>query len=368
MKTLAAVVTEIGKPLSLMELDIEDPRDDEILVRIVATGVCHTDLVVQAGMLPVPMPVTLGHEGAGVVEKIGSKVSKVKPGDHVVLSFNSCGSCASCSDKEPAYCYEFMPRNFGATREDGTTALSKENSPVHSNFFGQSSFATFSLCRELNAVKVPKTVDLSLLGPLGCGILTGAGAVINALPVKKGSSFVVFGTGSVGLSSVMAAQIQGASTIIAIDLNGDRLEMASKLGATHTFNPNETTDLVENIIELTTHGVTAALDTTGLPDVIRDAVLCLAPRGTCGILGACPPDFEVKLNELHFFSGGRKLIGIVEGSAYPDTLIPKLINYFEEGLFPFDRLVKFYDFEHINQAIEDSEKGKTIKAIVRMQN
>jgi aryl-alcohol dehydrogenase len=164
----------------------------------------------------------------------------------------------------------------------------------------------------------------------------------------------------------MAAQIQGASTIIAIDLNDDRLEMARELGATHTFNPNKTTDLVEKIIELTTHGVAAALDTTGLPDVIRDAVLCLAPRGACGILGACPPDFEVKLNEFHFFSGGRKLIGIVEGSAYPDTMIPKLINYFEEGQFPFDRLIKFYDFEHINQAIEDSENGKTIKAIVRM--
>ena len=368
MKTLAAVVTEIGKPLSLMELDIEDPRDDEILVRVVASGVCHTDLVVQAGMLPVPIPVILGHEGAGVVEKIGSKVSKVKPGDHVVMSFNSCGACESCNEKEPAYCYEFMPRNFGATREDGTTALSIENSPVHSNFFGQSSFATFSICRELNVVKVPKTVDLSLLGPLGCGILTGAGAVINALPVKKGSSFLVFGTGSVGLSSVMAAQIQGASTIIAIDLNEDRLEVARELGATHTFNPHNTTDLVDKIIELTTHGVNAALDTTGLPDVIRDAVLCLAPRGSCGILGACPPDFEVTINELHFFTGGRKLIGIVEGSAYPDAMIPKLINYFEEGRFPFDRLIKFYDFEHINQAIEDSEKGKTIKAIVRMQN
>ena len=366
MKTLAAVATEIGKPLSLMELDIEDPRDDEILVRVVASGICHTDLVVQAGMLPVPMPVILGHEGSGVVEKIGSKVSKVKPGDHVVLSFNSCGSCESCRENEPAYCYEFMPRNFGATREDGTTALSMKNSPVHSNFFGQSSFASFSICRELNAVKVPKTVDLSLLGPLGCGILTGAGAVINALPVKKGSSFLVFGAGSVGLSSVMAAQIQGASTIIAIDLNDDRLEMARELGATHIFNPNKTTDLVEKIIELTTHGVTAALDTTGLPDVIRDAVLCLAPRGSCGILGACPPDFEITINELHFFSGGRKLIGIIEGSAYPDTMIPKLINYFEEGRFPFDRLIKFYDFENINQAIVDSETGKTIKAIVRM--
>ena len=368
MKTTAAVVTEIGKPLSLLELDIEDPRDDEILVRLVATGVCHTDLVVQAGMLPAPIPVVLGHEGAGVVDKVGSKVSKVKPGDHVVLSFNSCGSCESCNEQEPAYCYEFMPRNFGATREDGTTALSLKNTPVHSNFFGQSSFATFAICRELNAVKVNKEVDLSLLGPLGCGILTGAGAVMNALPVKAGSSYAVFGTGSVGLSSVMAAKIEGASTIIAIDLNDDRLKMARELGATHTFNPNKTTDLVEKIIELTTHGVSASLDTTGLPDVIRDAVLCLVPRGTCGILGACPPDFEIKLNELHFFAGGRKLVGIVEGSAYPDTLIPKLINYFKDGQFPFDRLIKFYDFKNINQAIEDSEKGKTIKAVVRMDN
>ena len=366
MKTTAAVVTEIGKPLTLLELDLEDPRDDEILVRIVATGICHTDLVVQAGMLPAPIPVVLGHEGAGIVEKVGSGISKVKQGDHVVLSFNSCGSCKSCDEKEPAYCYEFMPYNFGSTREDGTTALSLQNSPVHSNFFGQSSFATFALCREVNAVKVNKRIDISLLGPLGCGILTGAGAVMNALPVKAGSSFVVFGTGSVGLSSIMAAKIEGASIIIAIDLNDDRLKIARELGATHTFNPSTTTNIVEQILELTTHGVSVALDTTGLPDVIRDAVLCLAPRGSCGILGACPPDFEITLNELHFFAGGRKLVGIVEGSAYPDTMIPKLINYFEEGQFPFDRLIKFYDFKDINQAIEDSEKGHTIKAIVRM--
>lgn len=367
MKARAAVVTEIGKPLSFMDLDIEDPRDDEILVRIVASGVCHTDLVVQAGMLPVPMPVVLGHEGSGVVEKIGSKVTKVKPGDHVVMSFNSCGTCESCEDKEPAYCYEFMPRNFGGVRADGTTALSTQDSPVHGNFFGQSSFATMSMCRELNVVKVPKTVDLNLLGPLGCGILTGAGAVMNALPVNPGSSFVVFGTGSVGLSTIMAAKIEGASTIIAVDLNDDRLAVARELGATHSFNPSKTTDLVGKIIELTTHGVNTALDTTGLPDVIRDAVLCLAPRGTCGILGACGPDSEIMLNELHFFSGGRKLVGIVEGSAYPDTMIPKLIKYFEDGKFPFDRLVEFYDFDQINQAIVDSEAGKTIKAIVRMR-
>ena len=209
MKITAAVVTEIGKPLSLLELDIEEPRVDEVLVRLVATGVCHTDLVVQAGMLPVPIPVVLGHEGAGIVEKVGSKVSKLKPGDHVVLSFNSCGSCESCNEQEPAYCYEFMPYvTLAAAREDGTTALSLKNTPVHSNFFGQSSFATFAICRELNAVKVNKEVDLSLLGPLGCGILTGAGAVMNALPVKAGSSFAVFGAGSVGLSSIMAAKIR----------------------------------------------------------------------------------------------------------------------------------------------------------------
>ncbi|MEJ1990258.1 MAG: NAD(P)-dependent alcohol dehydrogenase [Maritimibacter sp.] len=333
MKIKAAVAREAGSDLSIEELDLEDPRDDEILVKVVATGVCHTDLVVMAGHLPTPMPAVLGHEGAGIVEKVGSAVTKVKPGDHVVMTFNSCGGCPSCHEHEPAYCYEFFPRNFFATRPDGTVAISKEGESIHSNFFGQSSFATYALCHSVNVVKVPETAQLDLLGPLACGIQTGAGAVMNALKVKDGKSFVVFGAGSVGLSAVMAAKASGASTIVAVDLNDSRLEKAKELGATHVVNASS------------------------------DGV---APRGTCAILGAPMPESEISVDNTDFMSFGKKLIGVVEGASQPDTFIPELIALWQAGKFPFDKLVSFYDFDDINQAVHDSHAGTAIKPIVKM--
>jgi aryl-alcohol dehydrogenase len=366
MEIKAAIAREQGGQLSIESLTLEAPRSHEILVRVVATGVCHTDLVVLAGHLPTPFPVVLGHEGAGVVEQVGSGITKVKPGDHVVMTYNSCGVCPSCSDHASSYCHEFFPRNFFATRADGTSALSSDGAPVHGNFFGQSSFASHALCHEVNVVKVADSLPLELLGPLACGIQTGAGAVMNALKVTVGQSLVVFGTGSVGLSAVMAAKVVGAPTIIAVDMNNDRLAMARELGATHTINPGQE-KATGKVMAITDFGVNFALDTTGLPPVIRDAVECLAPRGTCGILGAPAPETEIVLDETHFMSGGRRLMGIVEGDANPDTFIPMLAELYAKGLFPFDRLVQFYDLDQINQAIEDSKSGKTIKPIIRMQ-
>ncbi len=366
MEIKAAVAHEQGKPLTVESVNLEPPRAHEILVRVVATGVCHTDLVVLAGHLPTPFPVVLGHEGAGVVEQVGSGITKVKPGDHVVMTYNSCGVCPSCSDHASSYCHEFFPRNFFAVRADGTSALSREGDSIHGNFFGQSSFATHALCHETNVVKVSTDLPLDLLGPLACGIQTGAGAVMNALKVTAGRSLVVFGTGSVGLSAVMAAKVVGASTIIAVDMNDERLTMAGQLGATHSINPGRH-NVTERIMEITGFGVDFALDTTGLPSVIKDAVESLAPRGTCGILGAPAPETQIVLDETHFMSGGRRLIGIVEGDANPDTFIPMLADLYAKGLFPFDRLVKFYDLDQINQAIADSESGQTIKPIIRMQ-
>jgi aryl-alcohol dehydrogenase len=366
MEIKAAVAREQGGALTIESVNLEQPRDHEILVRVVATGVCHTDLVVLAGHLPTPFPVVLGHEGAGVVEQVGSGITKVKPGDHVVMTYNSCGVCPSCSDHASSYCHEFFPRNFFAVRPDGSSALSSDGAMVHGNFFGQSSFATHALCHEANVVKVSESLPLELLGPLACGIQTGAGAVMNALKVTAGKSVVVFGTGSVGLSAVMAAKVVGAPTIIAVDMNDERLEMARELGATHTINPGQQ-KATEKVMEITGFGVDFALDTTGLPPVIRDAVECLAPRGTCGILGAPAPETEIVLDETHFMSGGRRLVGIVEGDANPDTFIPMLAELYAKGLFPFDRLVKFYNLDQINEAIEDSESGKTIKPIIRMQ-
>jgi aryl-alcohol dehydrogenase len=362
----AAVARDQGGSLTIENISLEPPRSHEILVRVVATGVCHTDLVALAGHLPTPFPVVLGHEGAGVVEQVGSGISKVKPGDHVVMTYNSCGVCPSCSDHASSYCHEFFPRNFFAMREDETSALSQDGALIHGNFFGQSSFATHAICHETNVVKVSEELPLELLGPLACGIQTGAGAVMNALKVTAGRSIIVFGTGSVGLSAVMAAKVVGASTIIAVDMNDDRLTMASELGATHTINPGAH-NATEKVMEITGFGVNYALDTTGLPAVIRNAVESLAPRGTCGILGAPAPETEIVLDETHFMSGGRRLVGIVEGDANPDTFIPMLADLYAKGLFPYDRLVKYYDLSQINEAIEDSKSGQTIKPIIRMQ-
>lgn len=367
MKIKAAVCRTPRAPLTIETLDLEDPRDTEIRVRVVATGVCHTDMVVRDGLLPTPQPVVLGHEGAGIVEQIGKSVTKVAVGDHVVMTFNSCGHCPSCSDNAAAYCHEFFPRNFFATRADGSSPLSKDGAPVHGNFFGQSSFATHALCHERNIVKVPKDAPLELLGPLACGVQTGAGAVINALQVRAGSSFAVFGAGSVGLSAVMAARVVGATTIVAVDVNDARLAFAREVGATHAINSRHE-NVIEAMQKLPGGGLNFALDTTGLGAVIRSAVMCLAPRGTCGVLGASPLGSEITLDEVHFMSGGRRLIGIVEGESVPDLFIPMLVELQAQGRFPFDKMVKFYSLEQINEAIHDSEAGHTIKPVLRISS
>jgi Zn-dependent alcohol dehydrogenases, class III len=365
MQITAAVAREKGGDFTLETLHLEAPRESEVLVRVVATGVCHTDMVVRDGHLPTPMPVVLGHEGSGIVEQVGTGVTKVAPGDPVVMTFNSCGHCPSCNEHEPAYCHEFFPRNFFAARADGSSALSRDGEVIHGNFFGQSSFASHAICHQQNVVKVPNDIDLALLGPLACGIQTGAGAVINALRLKPGKSFAVFGAGSVGLSALMAAKAEGASIIVAIDTNDERLAFAKTVGATHSFNPTRD-DVSTALIALTGYGIDYALDTTGIPAVMRSAVDSLAPRGACGILGASPMGTELTLDEVHFMSGGRRLVGIVEGSANPDEFIPRLIDMYRQGKFPFDCMVRFYPFAEINAAIRDSETGKTIKPIVRI--
>jgi aryl-alcohol dehydrogenase len=364
VKITAAVARTAGAPLVIETLDIEEPRAGEVLVRVVGAGVCHTDIVARDQQLPVPLPVVLGHEGSGVVERVGSGVRGLAPGDAVVMSFASCGTCPSCADAEPPYCHQFVPLNFASARPDGSTALARDGAAVHSHFFGQSSFATNAICAERNAVKVEAGVPLQLLGPLGCGVQTGAGAAINALGVRAGSSFAVIGAGSVGLSALLGARAQGASTLIAIDLNEQRLALARELGATHVINPRASS-ITETILGITGYGVDRALDTTGLASVIREALLALAPRGVCGILGASAPGSEIRVDESHLMSAGRRLIGIVEGSAQPQRFIPQLLDLYRRGRFPFDRLVSYYAFADINRAISDSEHGSAVKPILR---
>ncbi|MDO8608097.1 MAG: NAD(P)-dependent alcohol dehydrogenase [Phaeospirillum sp.] len=365
MKINAAVTRAKASPMSLEIIDLADPRDGEILVRVVATGVCHTDIAMRDQTYPVPQPIVLGHEGSGIVEKVGRGVTKVVVGDHVVMSYNSCGHCHSCNEHAPNYCHDFFGHNFAGVRGDGTSPLSKDGEVIHGNFFGQSSFANFALCHERNIVKVAKDAPLELLGPLACGIQTGAGAVINALKVGPGRTIAVFGAGSVGLSAVMAARVVGATTIIAVDVVPDRLTMAMEVGATHVINP-KTADAVAEIMKITGTGVDFAFESTGLPAVIRNAMESLAPRGACGIVGASSLDTEITLNAMHLMTAGRSIRGIVEGDSAPDVFIPQLIELYRQGRFPFDKLVSFYPYDKLNQAIEDAEAGRAIKPIVRM--
>jgi aryl-alcohol dehydrogenase len=362
----AAVVRRKGGPFSIETLTVQEPRADEVLVRIVATGMCHTDIVIRDQVYSVPMPIVLGHEGAGVVERVGAAVRKVAAGDHVVLSYMSCGHCARCAGGEPAYCAKGHPLCFGGAREDGTTAMRDSHEvPVHDHFFGQSSFGTFALANERTVVKVTKDVPLERLGPLGCSIQTGAGSVMNALNVGPGASFVAFGAGSVGLSAVMAARIVGATTIVAVDVIPGRLTLAKELGATHVMNAKQD-DPVAAIRDITGGGADFALESTGRPEVVRQAVDALGTRGAFGIVGAAPIGTTASFDMGGLMSPGKSIRGIIQGDSIPELFIPQLIELHRQGRFPFDRLIKFYALDEINQAAADSESGATIKPILRM--
>ncbi len=366
MKVTAALSPATGKPFEIDEVDLEEPRFDEVLVKISATGLCHTDLLFK-DHLPIPIPAVFGHEGAGIVEKVGQGVTTVKPGDHVALSFNYCGKCSRCLAGMPYYCENNFILNYSGARADGSMPISKGGMPVFGCFFGQSSFATYSLATERNLVKVPHDVPLEILGPLGCGIQTGAGTVMNALKAETGSSIVVFGTGAVGLSAVMAAKVIGCTTIIGVDIKPGRLELAKKFGATHVVNPAEKNS-VEEIRGITGLGVNYAVETTGSPAVYRQAVESLAAHGRCALLGASPPGTEVSFDMNTLLTDGKGTFGVIEGEAIPQVFIPKLIALYKQGLFPFDQLIKLYDMKDINQAVHDSEAGGTIKPVIRFNS
>lgn len=362
----AAIVRETGGTMAIEDVTIGLPADDEVLVRVVATGICHTDMSVRDQLLPMPLPAVLGHEGAGVVEAVGSAVTNVAPGDHVVMSYAYCGHCDVCHSGHPAHCENVLPQCFGGSRPDGSTGITDSaGKPVHDHFFAQSSFAEYALANMRNVVKVPKDLPLDLLAPLGCGLQTGAGAVLQALKVKPGSSFVTFGLGAVGLAAVMAAKIAGATRVIAVDINPERLKMAEELGATHTINAKDA-DPVIKIGEITGKGADFSLEASGNPAVLRQAIDCLGIFGTCGIVGAPALGTEVSIDVMGVMIPGKMVKGIVQGDAVSSTFIPTLIEYYRQGRFPFDRLIKHYDFADINQTIADSESGKTIKPVLRI--
>ncbi|MDE8344663.1 MAG: NAD(P)-dependent alcohol dehydrogenase [Acidocella sp.] len=365
LQCTAAVAREAKAPFAIETITIEDPRPDEVIIRIKGTGVCHTDIVVRDQYYPTPLPAVLGHEGAGVVERVGSAVTKVQPGDHVVMAFGSCGKCANCEAGKAPYCLEFFGYNFGGGRADGSSPLTgKTGERISGCFFCQSSFGDFALAKARNVVKIDKSVPLELMGPLGCGISTGAGTVINALRPHAGSSIAVFGAGSVGMAAIMAARIVGCTTIIAVDLNDSRLKLALALGATHMVNGGRE-DAVAAVQALTGGlGAHYSVECTGVPKVFRQAVEALRVTGTCGLIGAAPlgTDVAFDMNNILF---GRTIKGVVEGDSNADIFIPQLIELWKQGRFPFDKLIKFYDLKDINLACAASEDGSVLKPVLR---
>jgi aryl-alcohol dehydrogenase len=366
VKTEAAVSRE-GRPHPEIEtLDIEEPRAGEVLVRMVATGICHTDLGVHAGSSGgglTPKPVVLGHEGAGVVERVGEGVASLQPGDHVVMSGSSCGVCPSCRRNAPSYCQDLMARNFGGSRPDGTTALSRNGERIHSHFFGQSSFSRWVVAPERTAVKVPRDLPLEILAPMGCGVITGSGAVINSLKVGAGDSLAVFGVGGVGLSAVMAARLVGASRIIAVDVQPHRLQLARELGATDVVESGKD-DPVGAIREITGRGVTHSFNTTQVPEVWTAALDCLTMQGVMGFVSAPRGPWAPQVFPM--LAGGKAMKGILGGDAAPQVFIPMLADYYRQGRFPLDRLVRTYAFEDIGRAFADTASGETIKPVLTM--
>lgn len=372
----AAVLRERGGMFEIEDLRLAAPQAGEVLVEVEASGICHTDLMIREGGYPTPLPLVLGHEGAGTILAIGGGVSTVSVGDKVLMSYAACGQCASCNSGEPAYCWHHMEMNFSGYRyRDGqwetlsalnwpTKSAQKEKEPIHGAFFQQSSFATHAVATEKNVVKVLEDTDLSVFAPLGCGFQTGAGAILNTLRPRFGASVVVFGVGNVGLAAIAAARAEGAGRIVAVDPNKKRHAMARRFGADATLIPEDAT--AEALVEMLDGGADVCLDTTGRPQVLRAAVDILTPRGVAGLIGGSPLGTETAIDMTHLLFG-RTVRGILQGDSRPKDFLPKLIELQRRGKFPIEKLIKTYPLTEINEAVKDMETGKVIKPVLQMK-
>lgn len=356
---LAAALTEVGGTPQLQEIELREPVGAEVRVRIDAVGICHTDISL-AGRWPAKrMPMVFGHEGTGVVEAAGPD-STLAVGGRVVLTFNSCGRCRSCVAGAPAYCERSTALNM---RGDSGDALSHAGGPVIGDFFGQSSFSTYALAHQRNAIPIDGEISPALAAPLGCSVQTGVGAVLNALSPDAGQALVVFGAGAVGLCAVMGARIAGCGTIVAVDPKAERRAVATELGATHVLDPAGS-ELVAELIEITGGGADHALDTTALPSVLSDALTALRPRGQLGIVGLGAPTADLPVGLI--MGRGLRVRGVVEGDSVPEQFIPELLGYHSRGDLPLEKLVTTYDFADFGTAWKAAVEGSAIKPVLTM--
>lgn len=360
----AAIIESPGADFSIAKVTLGPIQYHELLVRVEAVGLCHTDLSVAGGGLPFPLPGVLGHEGTGIIEQVGVGVTGLSVGDRVVLSFDSCGKCSGCRSGQPAYCHQWLPLNLlSGERTDGSSPVLYQDAQIGGTFFGQSSFATHAVVQERSCVKVETKVDPGLLAPLACGVTTGTGAIWNTLQPQLGDAVLVAGAGTVGLAAIIAAAQTGATQIIAVDLVKERLELAKELGATDVINPTEVDDLVAAVQGLTDRGVDHVVESTGNAELLSILVTVTREQGRVAIVGA--PAFGERADfDVNFMLPGRQIIGVTLGAAETQTAIPALASLIEQGRLPVDRLVKTYPLSDINQAVDEMKSGHTIKPVL----
>lgn len=363
--TRAAVLNTPMEPFRVEQVELAALKDNEVLIKMVATGLCHTDLGVWAGVIPFPLRGVVGHEGAGIVEQVGSAVTSVIPSDHVVMSYTSCGGCGNCETDNPSYCETWLPRNlFAGNRiEDGSPTITRNGEAIGGHFFGQSSFAEHAIAEERNVVVIDRDVDLKRLAPLGCGVMTGFGSVWDTMNARPGDRIGIFGAGAVGMSALIAAHLRKPLALIAVDVVDERLALARDLGATHVINGKDS-NVAEQILELTAGaGLTGAIDTTGIPAVARSAVDALGAKGHLVVAAAPAPGTEIPVD----FQGilpGKNISGVTMGGVNPKTFIPQLVSLVKNGDLPLDKLINHYRLETLNEAVTDMHEGRTIKPVV----
>ncbi|MCC9310420.1 NAD(P)-dependent alcohol dehydrogenase [Kitasatospora sp. RB6PN24] len=365
----AAIARSAGQAFGLEPIQLDDPRPHEVLVELEAVGICHTDLSGRAGHTPFPLPGVLGHEGVGTVAAVGDAVTTTTRGERVLLSFDSCGACPACRELSPVQCVHWQALNlFGGRRLDGSPVLWDDaGRSLHGKFFGQSSFATLALASDRNVVPVPRGLPAEALAPLGCGVQTGAGAVLNVLRPEPGHTLVVFGADGVGLAAVMAARLTPATRIIAVDLHPARLELARELGATDVVDASEQ-DAVAAVEELTDgHGADRALEAGGVVAALRKAVTVLAVGGVLGVAGAPPRGTEVGIDVPQLLERGPRIVGINQGASVPQRFLPALVELFRGGRLPVDKLVRRYPFDEIERAAEDALAGEVVQPVLVMR-
>ena len=364
MKIRAALAPSLDGDFEFAELEMDAPAADEILVEVEACGICHTDVSARTYM---QLPAVLGHEGTGRVLARGADVHDIAVGDTVIMSYGWCGHCGNCRSGHAYTCERGVEGSIGGRRFDGSNTLRRDGAPVSGAFFQQSAFASHALCPARDAVVVPPDLPPALRAALPCGVMTGAGSVLNVFAMSAGETLAVFGAGAVGLSAVMAARLAGAATIVAVDVHAGRLELARRLGATHTVDATQS-DVAGRLREIAPGGFNFSLETSSNQDAFAAAVGCLGMRGTCGLVTVPHGGQPFPFSPFDLMVKGARLQGIMLGAATPRRFIPELIEFHRQGRFPLDALISTYAFGDINRAFCDAKAGSALKPVLLMRD